>query len=165
MGLPKALVWGRFAAVVAIAFFLITIQYFVKLYKQKSFVSIQNGVFHFKDDPFYPIVLNYKVTLYFDGAQLWSGPYSGYQSNIPEGFRNLNVSLDELRADFELIKKMGFNSLRIVGIGEHNVLQTDSAGAQLVIKCKLMDSSDFDFSLSSQDIVSCISRQYPLFWK
>lgn len=115
----------------------------------KSFVSIKNGGFYLNESPFFPVVCNYKVTMYFDGTELWSGPYSGYQSNISEGFRNKNLSLMEIKADFELIKKMGFNAVRIVGIGEQFANDSDFPRSSLFVNCKSMAGTDFKFVLSN----------------
>ncbi len=94
--------------------------YYKQLGDANKFVSIENNKFVLDNKPFFPIVLNYIVSLQRDQHKVWPSPYNGYYNN---GFKHFNrdSALAELTADMELIKKMGFNTVRITGVGENAV--------------------------------------------
>lgn len=107
--------------------------YFLRSGKKDSrFVSIENGSFYLHDKPFYPVSINYIAALGTDSKEYWPAPLPEYG---PEGMNSKfskDSSLAILRADFETIKQMGFNTIRFTHIGEVNV--EDSAKGWVYIK-------------------------------
>ena len=83
-----------------------------------GFVSIKDQKFYLNGKPFFPLAVNYRVALQTDGKQLWPSAYKGYDEGNRYRFTNKDSSLEELKNDFQLIADMGFNSIRIVGVGE-----------------------------------------------
>ncbi len=89
----------------------------------EHFVSIRDKKFFLDDKEFYPVTLNYMVSVQTDEqeSELWPCAYTGYN----KGFKNLYTTKDsclmQLKADMELIKEMGFNTVRLVSIGEEIV--------------------------------------------
>lgn len=83
-----------------------------------EFVSIENNKFKLNGKKFFPLVLNYIVTLQTDGENIWPRPsFSYYDELSPQGLSR-DSAIYDLRADLHLIKEMGFNTVRIVSIGE-----------------------------------------------
>jgi hypothetical protein len=85
---------------------------------KKHFVSIEGNKFKLDGKDFYPVVVNYLVTLRSGNNNMWAGPATSYDMDTVHGLNTKEACIKGLRADFELIKKMGFNAVRIVGIGE-----------------------------------------------
>lgn len=85
---------------------------------KKGFVSIQHNHFSIGDSAFFPIVLNYFVSMQGNKKELWPCPTKNYDPNNKFRFTTKDSSLMQLQAQMDLIKKMGFNTVRIVGIGE-----------------------------------------------
>lgn len=81
------------------------------------FVSLRDGKFIHNEKPFFPLVINYIVSLRVHGNEMWPAPYKGYD-NHSEDSNTKDSCLNELRTQFELIHDMGFNTVRLVGIGE-----------------------------------------------
>jgi hypothetical protein len=85
--------------------------------KDDGLVYMKNGKFYLNNEEFFPIAINYRV-------HSNTGSHVGYpmpDANYFEGdnnFMSYDSSKYYLRADFQMIADMGFNSIRIVGIGE-----------------------------------------------
>lgn len=109
------------------------------------FVKLKDKKFYLDDTPFYPVVINYMASLQTDGTAMWPCTYQGYN----QGFRHLYVSRDsclmQLKADMDLIKEMGFNSVRIVGIGEEG-LNKSTGALDVTAQIKNNDKIKFDIS-------------------
>lgn len=89
--------------------------------KNPEFVSIEGKTFKLNGKDFYPMILNYGVDLMGEKNQLWVSP-----SNT--GFKNSNLrkhtkelDLLNLKADMQMIKDLGFNTVRLYGIAEYNL--------------------------------------------
>ncbi|MBK7573196.1 MAG: carboxypeptidase regulatory-like domain-containing protein [Bacteroidetes bacterium] len=92
--------------------------------KDPRFVSMKDGAFFLHEKPFYPVCINYVAALRSDSINYWAAPIPDYG---PEGnitYFSKDSSLAILKADFEMIKQMGFNSIRITHIGEVNIEDT-----------------------------------------
>ncbi|MBN8701499.1 MAG: hypothetical protein J0M08_00390 [Bacteroidetes bacterium] len=104
---------------------LLSVFYFQKkeIVPQKNplFVSIGKTGFELKNQPFFPVILNYIVSSQTDGNDIWPAPSGSYKSDSISGVLSKERSLKQLDADFNLIKELGFNTVRIVGIGEVSV--------------------------------------------
>lgn len=89
-----------------------------KLQKDPNFVSLENGSFHLNEKPFYPIAINYMVALRTDSIEFWPSPYPEYGPLANRELLDKDSSLKTLKADLDMIKQMGFNTVRFANIGE-----------------------------------------------
>jgi hypothetical protein len=85
------------------------------------FVELVNGKFMLKGKEFYPVALNYMVSLQANENEMWPSSYTGYNIGFKNKFTSRDSCLMQLRADMKLIKEMGFNTVRIVSIGEETI--------------------------------------------
>ncbi len=77
------------------------------------FVTIEDNHFQAGDDPFFPMMLNYMVSLHSKGSQLVVAPSLTYDScNYADAVARSDVK-EQMLGHFVLIKKLGFNTLRI----------------------------------------------------
>lgn len=113
------------------------------------FVSIKNGHFSLDDKEFFPLTINYHVVLQTDGITMWPAVYKGYERDNRFQYTNRDSCLAELKKDFRLIKENGFNSIRIVGIGEEYV--KDKTTVDLFINAHLGNERDTAFQLNKDD--------------
>jgi hypothetical protein len=113
-----------------------------------QFVSMDDNGFVIGDEKFIPIVLNYKVSLQTDSMLVWPCPYLGYNTWGKHNYISRDSSLMELKADFELIRTLGFNSVRIVGIGEHYV--EDKESGDLSVNARYNNSHDVLINFNKQ---------------
>jgi hypothetical protein len=114
----------------------------------KGFVYLQNGKFYLKDKPFYPLVLNYRAVLQTDGSVIWPSAYKGYDEGNRYRFTNSDSCVKELTNDFRLIADMGFNAIRIVGIGEQFSITHNSD--ELAIKADIGNERDTTILFNSR---------------
>lgn len=87
---------------------------------KENFVSIEGNKFKLNGKDFYPVTVNYLATLYTDGNEYWAGPATSYDLDTLHGITTKDLGIKGLRADLHLIRQLGFNSVRIVGIGEES---------------------------------------------
>ncbi|TAL61679.1 MAG: hypothetical protein EPN85_04270 [Bacteroidetes bacterium] len=92
---------------------------------KEHFVSIKENKFKLNGKDFYPVVVNYLATLRYDGKELWAGPATSYDADTLHNLLTKGSCLKGLRADLNLIKQMGFNAVRICGIGEEGADDND----------------------------------------
>src|SRR5688500_2047056 len=77
-----------------------------KFIPDPNFISLNNNQFILKGKAFYPLTLNYMVTLQADNNSLWPCQYNGYNNpSFIHRYTTKDSSLKLLKADFELIKK------------------------------------------------------------
>jgi len=84
---------------------------------KRGFVTLQDSTFMVNGRPFFPMAINYIAAVRAIGDSLWIGPsvnYATFDPNASSHARQLAL----LHADMELIKEMGFNTVRIVGFSE-----------------------------------------------
>jgi len=115
-----------------------------------QFVSLNESGFAIGNEEFIPIVLNYKVSLQTDSSSVWPCPYLGYNPERKFRFITRDSSLLELKADLELIRTLGFNSVRIVGIGEHSVDDKESGDLSVNARYKNRHDVLLDFNNEEQ---------------
>src|SRR5438552_4141125 len=89
-------------------------------FNDDDFVTISNNKFQLNNKDFFPLVLNYTAQLKSDGSEIWPSPSIDYYTDSTKESMTRDSSLRDLRADMQLIKQMGFNAVRIVGIGEED---------------------------------------------
>ena len=110
------------------------------------FVSIENDKFMLENEEFYPVTLNYCVSLQTDGEKLWACPSSTYNTASPYPNFTEKSSLEKLKADMLLIKAMGFNTVRICRVGEPK-LNKNKKG-ELSIRSHIVNGKDSSIILS-----------------
>lgn len=93
--------------------------------EEKEFVQLVDGAFVLDSRPFFPIAINYIVATWSNEGELWAGPSKDYARMDNDVSRSKELSNEALKADMELIHEAGFNTVRLVGIGE---LNRDSSG-------------------------------------
>ncbi len=110
-----------------------------------EYVSIINNQFSLKGKPFYPVVLNYIVSMQADeSGNVWASSFNGYTPNNKYRYITKDSSLMQLKAEMDLIKEKGFNTIRIVRIGEEQV----SERGNLSFMATVNNNHDVLFSLS-----------------
>ena len=86
-----------------------------------SFISLKGKKFISNGHEFFPVALNYIVSLNLDGSDAWVSPAHDYGEFASSDYSDRDSSLIFLKADMELIKQSGFNTVRLVGVGEMKV--------------------------------------------
>ncbi|QQR88160.1 MAG: cellulase family glycosylhydrolase [Flavobacteriales bacterium] len=108
-----------------------------------SFVGLDKNGFVAGGERFFPKAVNYIACLRTDGKEVWMAPSTSYASHVP-GRMDLAADSLQLRADLQLIRDMGFNTVRVVGFAEQAF---DSAAIML----RARDRSDSLVWLSIED--------------
>jgi hypothetical protein len=88
------------------------------IFRAGDFVTINGKKFTLKGKDFFPVAVNYIAALGTDGKEMWARPSPDYSDDSLTGYMRKDSCLIALRADMQLIKQMGFNTIRVVGIGE-----------------------------------------------
>ncbi|HQZ42537.1 MAG TPA: hypothetical protein PK735_06585, partial [Flavobacteriales bacterium] len=81
-------------------------------------VEMRDGQFVVREKPFYPMALNYILAIHVRGDSIWAGPSKDYARVDPNEEPSRAAMHTSFRADMELIHEAGFNTVRLVGIGE-----------------------------------------------
>jgi len=81
-------------------------------------VTLQDGRFALDGKPFFPMVINYIVALHLDSTGLWVSPSRDYMVNDTAAYGDRSQAAKMIRADFRLMRELGFNAVRVVGVGE-----------------------------------------------
>lgn len=115
---------------------------------KNNFVKIDQQKFVLNENPFYPITLNYVAGIQTNGKEVWACPSKAYCQSKEEFHFSKDSVLTKLKGDMELIKEMGFNSIRIVGIGEEGV---NLESGELSFGAALNLDRDTVFDLKSED--------------
>lgn len=118
------------------------------LNSKRGFVSIKENKFILNGKEFYPLAVNYITYFRADKNKLWVSPYHGYTPDSITPCFSKDSCLMQLRADMELIKEMGFNSVRFVGVGEEII---DKKTGQLSINANLSNNRDTVLILSNEE--------------
>lgn len=117
--------------------------------EKNKFVSLQNGKFILNNQPYYPLTVNYIAGLMTDKDSVW--PCSSFAYSPTDSFRytTKDSCLLQLKAEMDLIKEMGFNSVRIVGIGEEVI--DDPLIGRLSFHAKFPNAKDTSIALWSEE--------------
>ena len=115
------------------------------IHSKAGFVSIYKNKFHLNGKEFYPLAINYFVSARLDEDNYWACPCFDYNTDPKYTYPSKDSSLKELKADMDLIKEMGFNSVRLVGMCE---IQVDEKNGELTFSAK-NSTHEKSFSLSS----------------
>lgn len=91
-----------------------------------EYVQLINGEFILNKKSFYPVAINYMVTLMYNDSAMWPTVYPGYQPDNKFHFADRDSCFNELVNQFILIRDLGFNTVRIVNIGEPHVVDKET---------------------------------------
>lgn len=113
-----------------------------------GFVSIENQKFKVNDTTFYPMVLNFIVSLQSNGDEFWATSYKGYYPDSKFCYSTKEESQKKLIADLNLVKDLGFNTIRITSIGEPTIHEKENS---LSMSLYTSSSQDTMIALSNDD--------------
>jgi len=122
-----------------------------------GFVSIKNKTFQLNGENFYPVVLNYKASLQMNNKEMWVSTYSLYEPNDKYQYTTKDSCLKQFRADMQVIKDLGFNAVRIVGVGEEGFRNNNPA-----ISISIGNSRDTTLDLNDQNYSMYFSAMHEL---
>ncbi|HMU13490.1 MAG: hypothetical protein JST41_06690 [Bacteroidetes bacterium] len=91
-----------------------------------GFVRLENGRFHVDGKPFFPIAVNYVMHLQFNDSACWAAPFRNYEREDRFRYQTKDSTHRLIKAEFELIRKLGFNTVRITSLASDMKLQGDS---------------------------------------
>jgi len=112
------------------------------------FVSIKNGGFQLDGKTFYPKVINFVVSLRMNDSLMWPAINISYAPNAVFTYESKDSSLKDLRAHFNLIKDLGFNTVRLVGIGEPEL--HDKLTGKIHFKASFGNNHHYSLFLNSE---------------
>lgn len=82
-----------------------------------QYVYLENGRFKLNGENYYPMVLNYSVQIRKnDQNQYWVTPTHCYSNTNEFVCNNKSDCLNEIKAQFQMVKDMGFNTIRLIGL-------------------------------------------------
>ncbi|MFM7078557.1 MAG: hypothetical protein ACKOYC_02075, partial [Bacteroidota bacterium] len=81
-------------------------------------VQMADGGFVKDGKPFFPLVVNYIVALHKDSSGFWLSPSRDYMVSDTAAYSSQMSAALMIKADMQLIRELGFNCVRIVGVGE-----------------------------------------------
>ncbi|MGV9013487.1 MAG: cellulase family glycosylhydrolase [Flavobacteriales bacterium] len=112
-----------------------------------NFVVLENGAFAVEGKPFFPLGVNYIVQLQWNDTACWAAPCRNYE--VPGTFRYLSrdSSLLQIKAEFALMRSMGFNSVRITSLASD--LQPLEGNTGLALHSQYGTGKDTLFPLTS----------------
>jgi hypothetical protein len=113
---------------------------------KSKFVVIENKKFSLLGKPFYPLTLNYIVDLQADKKEVWPTGYVGYNKTFRYRYITKDSALMQLKADMDLIKEMGFNSVRLVGIGEESIMDKITGKLSYKVSVNNLHDSTIEFT-------------------
>lgn len=95
-------------------------------------VKLVDGKFELDNKPFYPVALNYIISVQSNQQNFWAASCKDYQQGAKYNFSDKQSAHAQLRAEMGLIKELGFNTVRLVGIGE--AIVNDNKNNQLAFR-------------------------------
>ncbi|MBK8845992.1 MAG: hypothetical protein IPO27_05210 [Bacteroidetes bacterium] len=103
----------------------------------KGFVYLNDKTFMIDSATFFPLAINYKIDLIVDSDKIGIAPYKGYYDNEKFPDQHIDSNRNRLEADIALIKKSGFNTIRLITLG-----QTEIVNNQLYIRTQVNNNYD-----------------------
>lgn len=103
----------RFLTFSIITFLLATLTFIPNKNNKEQYVRIENGVFKIDNDTFFPLMLNYVVEFRNPNGQFTLSPAQVYEDPQRYETNSKEAILNQLQGHFQLIREMGFNTLRI----------------------------------------------------
>lgn len=92
--------------------------------QHNGYVQLKDSRFSLHGEPFYPMAINYILDLQWKGDSCWSSSTFDYQPGGKFRFNSPKGARQQLKAEFDLIRGMGFNTVRVVGMTSNLVLDT-----------------------------------------
>lgn len=117
----------------------------------KRSVQLENRQFYLDGKPFFPLAVNYMASTQFDGQTMWPLSAFDYHENQHET-RNRNDAHRQLLAEFTLIRDLGFNAIRFVGIGEPSI--DEKGDGHLEVFTRSLDGEGISFDLRSDSALN-----------
>src|SRR5690606_12055691 len=77
-----------------------------------GFAGMRHGRLEIDGKPFFPVALNYVADLQWKGDSCWASSAFDYQSEGKFRFNSRAGAHAQLKAEFGLIHRMGFNTIR-----------------------------------------------------
>ena len=114
-----------------------------------KFVSIKNNQFYVDGKPFYPKVINFVISLRVNDTAMWPAIYVGYGPNGEFAYDDKISSLKDLQAHLNLVKDLGYNTVRLVGIGEPEV--RDQATGRINFKASFGKNHNYCLYLNNDN--------------
>lgn len=97
---------------------LITANSISQTTQSNEYVSIKGKKFELNGQPFFPLTINYGVDIVHDNNNnLFIAPHNGYKDPIGYEGTNQATCFQSVVNDLIAIKNLGFNSVRLVGLG------------------------------------------------
>ena len=93
-----------------------------------NFIKLKKGAFYLNDEPFFPVALNFVVSLRGNDSALWPAVYISYLPDVLWS-DNRDTCLAQLKSTLQLVKDLGFNTVRLTHICEPEI--TDFVGGRL----------------------------------
>jgi hypothetical protein len=90
---------------------------FEKVEAPKEFVTLKNNSFRLNDTTFFPLTLNYIAEFRYNNNEFWISACKDYSHKNKAIYFDKDSSVLQFQAHMELIKEMGFNSIRLVRAG------------------------------------------------
>lgn len=112
------------------------------------FVSLRDKKFYLDDKEFYPVALNYMVSLQSNEVDLWPCAYTGYNPGFVNRYTTKDSCLMQLKSDMDLIKSLGFNTVRLVAIGEETV---NKKTGEVSIGARVGNKYNISFKLGNEE--------------
>ena len=111
-----------------------------------AFIKVGDGSFELKDQPFFPLAVNYILSVRTDRQSPWVGPGVDYSDSVwlnQSHQRDIGI----LRGHFEMIKDAGFNTVRLVGFSK-----LDDYEGHPTVKGRITPFEERRFRLDSADM-------------
>lgn len=112
-------------------------------------VQLEHGAFVSDGRPFFPLVVNYIADLQWNDTACWAASCRNYERSGAFRFRTRDSSLLQIKGEFELIRQMGFNTVRIVGITSDLVFPP--GGQELQLQGRFGMGQDSLYSLQGRN--------------
>lgn len=114
-----------------------------------AFIRLTDGHFELEGNPFYPVALNYIADLQWNDTACWAAPCRNYERADQYRYDSRDSTLLQLEAEFRLIRQMGFNTIRIVGIASDLVYPPGSD--ELYLEGRFGKGQDSLFALTGSN--------------
>ncbi|MGL5892912.1 MAG: hypothetical protein ACRC3B_23680 [Bacteroidia bacterium] len=117
----------------------------------QGYMYLNNGKFEIDGKTFFPKLLNCAFVLRVSGDSLWPALAPEYSKNVNqhEVVQPPGKSIAELRATLQLVHDLGYNSIRICGIGEPGLMPQKDTG-YLSLRSIDDDGRDVRYPLNSE---------------
>lgn len=108
---------------------------------QAQYVYIENGEFKLDGQNYYPMILNYEVQIRKNSQnEYWVTPHHCYGNSNEFECHNKTDCLNELKAQFQMVKDMGFNAIRLCGISpKYNSDYNTNISGKIYMNSSLLD--------------------------